>query len=418
MRYGRVLIPWILVMALLLAACAPALAPTPTPTKAPAEKPAATAAAPQATQAAPTPAPKAVEPKPPVVLGVILALVGPAGGMGSLERQAIELAVEEINAAGGIDGRKIELVVEDDGGEPAKAATAATKLIQKDKVLAVLGAGVTVTTAAAAQVTNAEKVVQLAPAFTGDQLTAPGSGMSYLFRIGWPDRYSVGKLVQYGGKKYSKIGIITDSGPAGQSVTEVAKKLLTELGKAPVATQSYDTRAPDLTPQLLNLQRAGAEAIIAQAVPGDAPTILKGMKQIGFNAQVLGHLGFADPTIRIVTPDAAQGVIGITSESPGKSEQQKVIDAFNKRYGASNDPLYWNIVVVAYDSVRVMAEALKRANFDKNKLKDALESIKDFPAVSGTKENKITFTATQHDGTLENGVVLVQVKGRDLVVVE
>ena len=113
MRYGRVLIPWILVMALLLAACAPALAPTPTPTKAPAEKPAATAAAPQATQAAPTPAPKAAEPKPPVVLGAVFSLTGPAGSYGNNAKQGIELALEEINGKGGVDGRKIEVVFED-----------------------------------------------------------------------------------------------------------------------------------------------------------------------------------------------------------------------------------------------------------------------------------------------------------------
>lgn len=417
MRYGRVLIPWILVMALLLAACAPALAPTPTPTKAPAEKPAATAAAPQATQAAPTPAPKAVEPKPPVVLGVLLSLVGPAGGMGNLNKQGFELARDEINAAGGIDGRRIEFIVEDDEGQPAKASTAATKLIQKDKVLAILGPGTTVTSAAAAQVANAEKVVMFAT-FSGDQLTAPGSGMDYLFRIGWPDRYTVGKLVKYGAKKYNKIGVLSDSGPAGQSVAAAAIKGLKDLGKEVVGTQVFDTRAPDMTPQLLNLQKAGAEALIVQALPGDAPTVLKGMKQINFNAQVLGHLGFADPIIRIVTADASQGVLAITSEDPTKPEQQRVIEAYKKKYGGGDDPLYWNILVVGYDSVKVMAEALKRANFDGSKLKGALESIKDFPAVNGSKDTKISFGPGQHDGTGEDAVILVQVKGKDLVKVE
>ncbi|MCL5959051.1 MAG: ABC transporter substrate-binding protein [Chloroflexi bacterium] len=337
--------------------------------------------------------------------------------MGGTAKQGIDLAIDEINAKGGIDGRKVQLIVEDDEGDPGKATTATTKLIQKDKVVAILGAAVTATTVAAAQVANAEKVVILSPMFTGDQLTAPGSGMDYVFRVGLPDRYTVGKLVQYGSKKFNKIGVIGDSGPAGQSVTAVATKGLKDLGKEIVGAQSFDMRAPDVTPQLLNLQKAGAEAIIAQAVPGDCPTILKGIKQIGWNVQVLGHLGFADPTIRNVALDAAQGVYGIDSYDPDKADQKKLMDAYTKKYGAEK-LVYWGAVFQGYDAMMVMAEGLKKANFDKSKVKESLESIKDFPAISGNKDNKISFGPGQHDGNRENSVVLLQVKGKDLIKIE
>lgn len=425
MRYWSRFLPLLIVLALLAAACAPAAAPTPTPTKppAPAASPAAPAAAtptaaPKPTAAAATPAPKAAEPKPPVVLGSVLSLVGPAGSVGIGIKQGMDLALEEINAKGGIDGRKIEVIYEDDEGNPAKATSSTTKLIQKDKVVAILGAAVTATTVAAAQAANAEKVVIFSPTFTGDTLTAPGSGMAYVFRIGLPDRFTIGKLVQFGLKKYTKIGIFTDSGPAGQSITPIATKLLTDAGKPPVSAQTHDTRSPDMTPQLLNLQKAGAEAIITQAVPGDAPTILKGMKQISFNAQILGHLGFADPAIRNVALEAAQGVYGIDSLDAEKPDAKRLLDAFVKKYGGDPGSIYWLSVAHGYDAVYVMAEALKRANFDGSKLKDALESIKDFPAVAGNKDNKISFGPGQHDGNGQNAVLLVQVKGKDLVKVE
>lgn len=415
MKYGRAFVPWLVVVALLVAACTPAVAPT--PTKAPTEKPAATAAAPQPTAAAATPAAKAAEPKPPVVLGAVFSLTGPAGSYGNNAKQGIELALEEINSKGGVDGRKIEVIFEDDEAAPAKATTAATKLIQRDKVVAILGATVTATTVAAAQVANAEKVVLFSPTFTGDQLTAPGSGMEYVFRIGMADRLSIGKLVQYGMKKFNRIGILVDSGPAGQSITPIANKLLTDQGKPPVSTQSYDTRAPDITPQLLNLQKAGAEALVSQALVGDAVTILKGMKQIGFNAQILGHIGFADPALRTLALDAAQGAIVVDTIDPEKPEAQRIMDAHKKKYGA--DPnTFWINAIHGYDAIYIMAEALKRSNFDGKKLKEGLESIKDFPAVSGSRTNKIGFAPNQHDGNLENSVLLMQVKGKDLVKVE
>ena len=409
MRNGHKVVVLLTMAVLLLAACTPA-APTPTPTKAPA---AASPAAPQLTVAAATPALKAAEPRPPVVLGSVLSLVGPAGSTGVGIKQGMDLALEEINAKGGVDGRKLEIIYEDDEAQPAKATTAATKLIQKDTVVAVLGAAVTATSVAAAQVANAEKVVLFSPSFTGDQLTAPGSGMDYIFRIGLPDRFTIGKLVQYGAKKYSKIGIFTDSGPAGQSITPVATKLLTDAGKPPVNSQMHDTRSPDMTPQLLNLQKAGAEALVMQALPPDAVTIMKNMKQIGYDAQILGHVTFTDPLVRTV-----EGVVTVDIVDRDKPEFKAFLAAYTKKYGGDVNSILWIPPVGGYDAVYVVAEALKRANFDKDRLKQALESIKDLPAVSGAKANKISFGPSQHDGNLAESVVLVQVKGPDLAKLE
>jgi branched-chain amino acid transport system substrate-binding protein len=352
-----------------------------------------------------------------VVLGAVLTLHGPAGAVGLLAKEGIELALDEINAKGGVDGRKIELVVEDDEGNPAKSATAMTKVIQKHNAVAVLGASITVTTVAAAQVAKAEKVVVLSPTFTGDQLTAPGTGNPYVFRVGAPDRYTIGKLVEAAAKRYNKIGVFTDSGPAGQSITKIAKKRLGALGKSPVGTQTFVMRSPDVTPQLMNLRKAGAEALIAQAVPGDAPTIAKGMRQIGYKAQIFGHLGFAAPIFRILARDAAEGVITVDTVDPGKPQQKKLLQLHKKKYNPKK-VVYRYALFGGYDAMMVMAEALKRAYFQRDAVKSALESIKDFPAVSGNSQNRIGFSPDLHDGNRENSVILLQIRGMDVVKME
>lgn len=357
------------------------------------------------------------EQRPPVVLGVVSSIAGIKSSVGLAMKQGIELAVEGINARGGIDGRKIEVIIEDDETSPDKAAAATTKLIKEDGVTAVLGAAVSPTMWAAARVANAERVVIFSPTLPGDQLTAPGSGMDYVFRIGLPDRLSLGKGIAHAAKSYNRIGLLTYAGEIGASSTAAATKHLTDLGKPPVATVHYNPLAPDVTPQLRQLQRAGAEAIVAQGVPEDAATIAKGMKQIGYGAQVVGHLSFCDPLVRALALDEAQGAYCIDSVDSGKPEAQKLMDAHKKKYGGG-ELTYWLPVLHGYDSVMVMAEALRRADFDGSRLKDAMESITDFPAVSGGKDNTIGFGPGQHDGNRENAVLLKQIRGKDLILVE
>jgi branched-chain amino acid transport system substrate-binding protein len=223
--------------------------------------------------------------------------------------------------------------------------------------------------------------------------------------------------VQYAAKRYDKIGMLTYSGEIGASSTAAATKSLTELGKPPVATLHYNPLDPDVAPQLRQLQMAGAEAIITQGVPEDAATILKGMEQIGYKAQVFGHLSFCDPIVRNLALEAAQGAYCIDSVDPRKPGVQKLMDAYKKKYGGDG-LVYWLPVVHGYDAVLVLAEALKEADFDNNKLMDAMESIKDFPAVSGNKDNRISFGPDQHDGNRENAVLLMQIRGKDLIEIE
>lgn len=349
-----------------------------------------------------------------VPVGAVLTMVGPAGIVGTYGKYGVELAIDELNAAGGVNGRQIELFIEDDEGNPAKTATAMTKLIQKHKVTAIIGASITVTTVAAAQVARAEKVVLFSPSFTGDQLTIPGKGNPYVFRVGAPDRYTIGKLVEAAAKKYEKIGVITDSGPAGQSITKIATTRLAALGKPAIDTQTFVMRSPDVTPQLMNLRKAGAEAIIAQGVPGDALTIAKGTRQIGYKAQVFGHLGFASNIFPILAKGAAEGIITVDNTDPDKPAQRILVQLCKLVYKPKGK-IYEYSLYGGYDSMMVIAEALKRAGFDREKMKGAIESITDFPAVSGNLENRISFGPDQHDGNRENSVILHQwIKGQKI----
>lgn len=344
----------------------------------------------------------------PVKVGVIVSLVGPAAGVGIANHRGFQLAVEEINRSGGIKGRPIKLIVEDDAGNPARANTAATKLIHRDNVVAILGASITPTSLAVSQVTNPNRVVQLSPTFTGDLV--PGR---YVFRVGLSDRFSVRRMVELA-RNFDRIGILVNVGPSGQSVRNAALRELKAIGKEAVDVQVFEPGSPDVTPQLLNLRRAGAQVLLIQALPGDTATVVRGIKQLGWDVQIIGHLGFADPVFRRTAGADAEGSYVIDTFDPEKPEFRQFQQKYFAKFGPQ-EMVYWGGTIQGYDAVYILAEALKRADFDRARLLEAMESIKDFPVVSGGVGARISYSPENHYGLGYDGAVALIVHGKELV---
>jgi len=353
-----------------------------------------------------------------IKIGVLTALTGTLGRMGETDLIGMQIAVDEINQRGGIRGKKIRLIIEDNEGNPAKAVTGATKLIQKDNVLAMIGSEVSFTSLAALQATTEAKLVQFSQGATADMMTS-GPGLDkypYFFRMGLGDKYTTKKLFDYGRKHYSKIAVLSDSGPAGQSFKEALEKLFAAAKMAPVLTETHTIGSPDKTPELLKIKAKGAEAIIIQAMPGDAISILKGMNQIGYKAQILGHLGFGETGTLGAAKELSEGVVTLVSHDLSKKSALEFIEKYKKRTGVTMEA--WGRPMQGYDSVMILAEGLRRANLDRTKLKEAIESIKDYKPVSGTKKNVANFGPRDHDGNEDEGPVLVKIVKGNWVTIE
>lgn len=351
-----------------------------------------------------------------IKIGVLNALTGTLGHMGESDLIGMQIAVDEINQGGGIQGKKISLVVEDNEGNPAKAVRGATKLIQKDNVLAIIGCEVSFTSLAALQVTTEAKIVQFSQGATADLMTS-GPGLKkypYFFRMGLGDRYTTKKLLDYGRKHYPKIAVLSDSGPAGQSFKAALKRHFANL--APVLTETHTIGSPDKTPELLKIRAKDANAIIIQAMPGDAISVLRAMNQIGYKAQILGHLGFGETGTLGAAKELSEGVITLVSHDLSKKSAREFIEKYKKRTGVTMEA--WGRPMQAYDSVMILAEGLRRANLDKTKLKEAIESIKNYEPVSGTTKNIVNFGPQDHDGNEDEGPVLVKIVKGDWVKIE
>lgn len=350
-----------------------------------------------------------------IKIGVLNALTGPLGHMGESDVIGMQIAVDEINQRGGVQGKKIKLIVEDNEGNPAKAVTGATKLIQKDNVSAIIGCEVSFTTLAALQVTTQAKIVQFSQGATADVMSSP-QGLAkypYFFRMGLGDTYTTKKLLDYGRQHYSKIAVLSDSGPAGQSFKAALQNHFAAAKMTPVLWETHTIGSPDKSPELLKIRAKGADAIIIQAMPGDAISVLKGMNQIGYRSQILGHLGFGETGTLGAAKDLSGGVITLVSHDINKKSAVEFIAKYKKRTGVAMEA--WGRPMQSYDSVMILAEALKRANLDKTKLKEAIESIKGYVPVSGSARNVVSFGPANHDGNQDEGPVLVKIVKGDWV---
>ena len=353
-----------------------------------------------------------------IKIGVLNARTGPLGHMGESDIIGMQIAAEEINQRGGILGTKIRLIIEDNEGNPAKAVTVATKLIQKDNVSTIIGSEVSFTTLAAMQTTTQAKIVQFSQGATADVMTS-SQGVEkypYFFRMGLGDKYTSKRLFDYGRKHYSKIAVLSDSGPAGQSFKAALESHFAAAKIVPVIQETHTLGSADKTPELLKIRATGADAIIIQAMPGDSVSVMKGMNQIGYKAQILGHLGFGETGTLSAGKELSEGIITLVSHDMNKQSARDFIEKYKKRTGVRMEA--WGRPMQGYDSVMILAEALKRANLDRTKLKEAIESIKDYKPVSGTTKNVASFGPKDHDGNKEEGVVLVKIVKGDWVAIQ
>lgn len=346
-------------------------------------------------------------------IGVILSLSGPGSPLGIPERNAIEMLAEEVNEAGGINGAKIELIIEDDQTDPAKATQAARKLIEKDKVVALIGSSVSPCSLAIKEVVASAKIPWMCPA-AANAITE--GDITWVFRTAPKDAVAVEALLTYIKENTSvkKIAILHDSNAFGQSGADEIKKRAGEFGLQIVGVEKYETNAPDLTSQLSKLKQAGPDALIVWGTNPGPAIAAKGMKQLGFNVPYFGSHGIANMKFIELAGEAAEGVIFpagkilVFDQLDDTDPVKKVMAEFAKKYEEKYGEKPVTFCAHAYDALKILAEALKRANStDPEKIRAEIENTKDYVGLDGT----MSYSAEDHDGIGIDDMVIVKIEG-------
>ena len=313
----------------------------------------------------------------PIKIGFLGPLTGDVATVGQNNKAATELAVDAINNSGGINGRQIQMIWEDGKCDGQEAANAASKLVNIDKVTAIIGGGCSAETLAAAPIAEQGKVIMFSPLSSNPSITAAGD---YIFRDYPSDSYQGAKAAEFAmnelqGKNIAVLSCMSDW---CTGVAKVFKDKVNSSGGKIIDSETFtDNQANDLRTQLTKIKNAKADVIYFLAYSDATINGLKQIKQLGIKAKLLGGDSWDDPKIAKGAGTAAEGTIYFKPSA-------KMTDAFKAAMAAKTGN---NEVDTgspqAYDAVNILAGIMKNVGTDTAKIKDALYQVKDYNGVSG-----------------------------------
>jgi len=318
-----------------------------------------------------------------IKVGVYGDLSGQTSSFGESTRDGVKMAVDEINAAGGINGRQIEVVVEDDQGQPQQASTVVTKLINQDKVVAIIGEVASSNSLAAAPKAQEAKVPMITPSSTNPKVTQVGD---YIFRVCFTDDFQGAVAAKFAANtlKAKKAAILGDfNSDYSKGMTQYFEKEFTGGGGQIVARQSYTQTDADFKGQLTNIRAAVPDVIFVPGYYGQVGVIAKQAKELGITAPLLGGDGWDSPKLFELGGAALDGnyMVNHYSTDDPSPAVQKFVAAYKAKYGAVPDA----IAALGYDAMNVLADAIKRAGTTESaKLRDAIAQTKGFAGVTGS----------------------------------
>jgi branched-chain amino acid transport system substrate-binding protein len=331
-------------------------------------------------------------------VGAVLSITGPASYFGEDERNTLMLLQDQVNARGGINGKKLEVVIYDDATDPTKSVTALKRLHEEDRVLAVIGASISGNALALIPFSEKAGVPQLVPAASG-KISSPVK--KWVFQFCNTDVQSIARILGFlQAKGVKKIAMLNDSTGYGVSGKEELDRQAPGKGFEVVASETFGPNDTDMTPQLTRIKAAGARAVIVwNATPASA-IVAKNFKQIGLDALQIQSTAFVSPRLLSLAGAAADGIIltgyklPIVDQVPASDPQRKIIveyrDAYLKRFGKEPNPFG----ALVHDAFTALVKVLETAGPDREKIRQGLESLKGFMGANGT----YTTSATDHNG--------------------
>lgn len=325
------------------------------------------------------------EGKTPIKIGVITAITGSQAAFGGAHKRGYEIALEEINAAGGVLGRQVQLVYEDDGSKPEGAIAAADKLVNQDKVPLIIGSYSSESTLALVKKLADAKVPLVAPTATAGNVTEQGS--KYIFRICAPSSVYAYSMLDFV-KKYlpetKTMALIYESTNFGKGTADGMKAAAAKAGIQVVADEQYTAGSPDYKPLLTRVKQKSPDVIYFGSYLLDATLLMRQAREVDLNPKAYTAAGTGFSSMEFISDQGAgkdaELTLSVTqwmpdAKWPGSPEfDQKVFAKFGKH------PQYHDMQ--AYAALKVAVEAIKQANsLDREKLREALAGLdlKDTP---------------------------------------
>ena len=332
-----------------------------------------------------------------IKIGVFGDFSGPINFLGIPLKQTCELAVSEANAAGGINGKKIELIVLDDEAKGDKAVTMVKKAIMKDKVAALVGGAASFDTIAVVKTVEKSKTVLMCPIAISYKVTE--GNPKYIFRTSGTDlQYAKQFVVEVAKKGYKKPMIVHDSGPMGVGLKNFISEQLPIVGLKVHKVVSFNYGTKDMTPQILACKEAGGDVIAWMSHGPPGALFTKQMKQMGYSCPIIGGDSLYDPYAIKLSGGAFDNMTTVISIFDNQGPFGPPIYArYQKKF--DRDPGLSSMVSQTWDAMMILIDALKKTDGEGGpKLQQELEKVRGYMGASGRAGATISFYPEKKDG--------------------
>ncbi len=317
-----------------------------------------------------------------IKVGEFASLTGKEATYGQAAHKGTLLAIEETNAAGGVLGRKLELITEDDQSKPGESATIAKKLISRDKVVAILGEITSGRTLEAAPIAQNAKIPLISPGATAPEVTAKGN---YIFRVCFIDSFQGTVMAKFArtSLKLRRVALLSSvSSAQAVGLSKYFRQKFTEDGGTVALEQKYSDGDKDFRAQLTAIKAAGVDGIFVPGYYAEAALICKQARDLGMDLPLFGVDGWESSELISIGGKSVEGAYFSTHYSPASKDPfvTGFNERFTKRWGTGSDALS----ALGYDSAMLLIDAIKRAKTtEPAQLRDAIATTKNFRGVTG-----------------------------------
>lgn len=326
-----------------------------------------------------------------IAVGEFASLTGSTSTFGIATHEGIQLAIDEANQAGGIDGKQIRLITEDDRSKPEEATTVVTKLVTQDRVIAVLGEVSSTRSMNGAAVCQPNKTPMITPSSTNPEVTRKGD---YIFRVCFTDDFQAAVAAKFAiDEGYKRVAIFKDiKNDYSVGFAKYFTEAFARNGGQIVGEQNYQEGDQDFKAQLNTIKAMNPDAVLIPGYYSEVGTIARQAREIGLNVPLIGGDGWDSPQLIPGAGTALKGCyftdhnFSVNSKEP---ETVRFVEAYRARYRKDPDAL----AALGYDAARILVAAMRTAKpLTRETLREAIARTRDFPGVTG----KITIDSNRN----------------------
>jgi branched-chain amino acid transport system substrate-binding protein len=348
--------------------------------------------------------------KSPYVIGAIFDVTGPGAPLGTPEQDTVKMIEAQVNRAGGINGHPVKFVIYDNGSEETRCVMAAKKLIETDKVKAIVGPSTTGTTLAIASICQ-KAGIPLVSCAAGIKITQPVT--PYVFKTAQSDAHAVAKVIDYlRAQRIKQVAFIHVSNAFGNSGREQMEAQAPRAGLNLVATESFGDKDTDVTAQLTRIKAKNPQAVVCWGTNPGPAIVARKMKELGLRMPLVMSHGIANRKFIDLAGDAANGVVfpagrlivanAIASSDPQKRNLTAYTADFRKF--CRRDPDHFG--GHAWDAAQMILAALRKVGDDPKKIRAELENTRNFVGISGI----FNYSPPDHNGLTKGAFVMVRIQ--------